>query len=199
MFRSVVLVALVALLPACSIAFQGKPSRTQPVVAAGCSTSKVLPIIDTVGVVAGVATMAYGISDQEHKDWPMTAAVIATIPTLLYLASAGNGFRDAARRSTLVTRRASREGHGRVDFRQMTDDAMATIDECAGVGLEARLASYASVPMSIFPKDRTAARRACRRIRRPTRLLSVLMLRRPRNSRHVSERRKPATERRGGT
>lgn len=101
MNRPLIAALLVAVLPACSIAFQAKPSHTQPVAANDCSTSKILPIVDTVGVVTGVATMAYGFSDQAHKDWPMAAAFAATIPTILYLASAGNGFRDAAKCSEL--------------------------------------------------------------------------------------------------
>jgi hypothetical protein len=87
MIRTIAIAALLA--SGCSVALQKKPTS----VATGeCSTSRALPIVDTVGVAAGLATMGYGLSDQEHKTG--TAIMMAgSVVAFAYMVSAATGFR----------------------------------------------------------------------------------------------------------
>ena len=84
--------AFLALLPACSVAFQTKPSYTQPVTTNDCTTSRTLPYLDTAGIAAGLTVAGIGLADQEHDNG--TALMMAgTAVAFGYLVSAGTGFR----------------------------------------------------------------------------------------------------------
>jgi hypothetical protein len=86
-------VAVLLLASGCSIAFQSKPSRTSQA-HTDCSTSRVLPIVDTLGTVAAVAASIYGFSRSDKTGDAIGGA--AGLTSIFYLASAKNGFDDAA-------------------------------------------------------------------------------------------------------
>lgn len=82
--------AVVLVMSGCSVALQSKPSKG---VASSnsCSTSHAYWVADALGVVAGVAAIAYGVS--RNDDAGNLSAGVGAVGGVLYLASAGNGIK----------------------------------------------------------------------------------------------------------
>lgn len=78
--------AVVLVMSGCSVALQSKPTKVS---GGGCSTSHAYWIADAIGVVAGVAAIAYGAATR--TDAGNIAAGTGAIGGVLYLSSAGNG------------------------------------------------------------------------------------------------------------
>lgn len=83
--------AIVATLSGCSIALQSKPKPGRTSAQSGCSTSHAYLVADAVGVAAGVVAMAYAVA-KRGEDTAIVGGP-AAIGSVLYLASAGNGYR----------------------------------------------------------------------------------------------------------
>ena len=89
------LAILAALLPACSVTLQSKPSR--PALASDdCSTTHAWWLTDaSVATVAGGAAVTAYLTtqDTEHSDVGMAIAGVGALASLVYAASAHNGFK----------------------------------------------------------------------------------------------------------
>lgn len=76
------------------MALQSKP-KVGRVATSECSTSSAYWIADTVGVAAGVAALAYSIAKSGDSDTTNTIGGVGAFGGVLYLASAGNGYKWA--------------------------------------------------------------------------------------------------------
>lgn len=88
------LLVLAVLLSGCSIALQSKPAKGVARSTSGCSTTHAYWIADAVGVVASAAAVAYALSKQgDAPSADGAAGAAGGVVGVLYLASAGNGYR----------------------------------------------------------------------------------------------------------
>lgn len=76
----------------CSIAFQSKPVKGQTRAQSGCSTSHVPWVVDAVTVAASAAAVTYAVIRRGEPEANLVGGVGA-MGGILYLASAGNGYR----------------------------------------------------------------------------------------------------------
>jgi uncharacterized membrane protein YebE (DUF533 family) len=97
MSKVVAVVAVLALVSGCSVALQKKPSSGK-VATSECSATSAYWIADTVGAVAGAGTALAGFAfggDSEHTDRNYTIGGVAALASIVYLASAHNGYKWA--------------------------------------------------------------------------------------------------------